>query len=140
MQNGFDLQDPNLKGELVFVKKKGEIHPCYIPFSKKSGDSPVIATEQYVNATVRMYSYQQKQSSSTKIEARGYRDFKIKAPIATVGDFVVVTTTGANPNYAEFSLVGMVQEDGVISVRLQNITDKTAEFPLVHFSVKLIKF
>lgn len=48
----FMLGNPDIKGELVYGKKKGESKPCYIPFSKNSGSNPVIATEQYVNIAV----------------------------------------------------------------------------------------
>lgn len=43
------IDNPNIVGELVLVKLKGESTPCYIPFSKDSGDKPVMATEQYVD-------------------------------------------------------------------------------------------
>lgn len=43
------INDPNIEGPIVYGKKAGESKPCYIPFSKDSGDKPVIATEQYVD-------------------------------------------------------------------------------------------
>lgn len=43
----FMLGDDKVKGEVVYGKLKDQVHPSYIPFSKNSGDNPVIATEQF---------------------------------------------------------------------------------------------
>lgn len=136
----FMLGNPDIKGELVYGKKKGESKPCYIPFSKNSGDKPVIATEQYVNSVSNSEkSVYIQQSSSTKIEAKGFRDFNTPCANAKIGDYVLVTVVG-EPNFAEFTLTGFVSKDGFVTMRMQNITDKTAEFPKSRFNYKLIKY
>lgn len=43
----FMFSDDKVKGEVVYGKLKDQVHPCYIPYSKNSGDKPVIATEQF---------------------------------------------------------------------------------------------
>lgn len=43
----FGFSNPTIKGELVYGKRKDESKPSYIPFSKNSGENPVIATEQF---------------------------------------------------------------------------------------------
>lgn len=48
----FGINKPEVKGEVVYGKRKDQVRPCYIPFSKNSGDNPVIATEQYATPKV----------------------------------------------------------------------------------------
>lgn len=57
----FLIGNPETKGEVVYGKLKDQVRPCYIPFSKNSGNNPVIATEQYVNNAV------ESEKSSSKV-------------------------------------------------------------------------
>ena len=134
-----DLANADLKGELVYVKKKDQVIPCYIPFSKNSGDAPIIATEQYVDA--KMYSATHVMNGIMRIEGRGSRVVSIPFPKAEFGDLVVVTTSGdEEPNYSEFALIGRVKNRGNIGIQFQNIVDNIANFPALTIHCKLIKF
>lgn len=133
------INNPNIKGELVYAKKKGDCNPCYIPFSKNSGDKPIIATEQYVDA--KMYSATHVMNGIMRIEGRGSRVVSIPFANAEFGDLVIVTTSGSEePNYSEFTLIGRVKNRGNIGIQFQNIVDHIANFPALTIHCKLIKF
>lgn len=134
------IENPNIKGPLVYAKRDGSAEPCYIPFSKNSGDSPVIATEQYVEAKIKTKSFTYELKNEMRLEPRGYRELHCGCPSAEIGDFVLVSFIGANPNLAEFTVTGIVDYVGNVSARIQNITDKQSVFPACTVTMKLIKF
>ena len=134
------INNPNIKGEVVYAKKKGESTPCYIPFSKDSGDNPIIATEQYVQTVQLGKSFEYEMKTEMRLEPRGYRELHCGCVGAREGDFVLVGIKGANPNLAEFTVTGIVSYKDNVSARIQNITDKQAVFPACTVTMKLLKF
>lgn len=136
----FKVSAPETKGEVVYGKLKDQVRPCYIPFSKDSGNSPVIATEQYVGRmTINQASITVSLPAIT-VEARDFQDLRTSYRNAKVGDYVLLAMAEGEANFKDFTLTGFVAEDGYVTARMQNITDSKATFPACKISHKLVKY